>query len=466
VPIPLPNLDDRSYADLLEEARTLLPSLAPEWTNHNPSDPGVTLVELFAWISEMLVWRTNQVPDQNVRVFLQLLNGPDWTPSGDLEADVSATVVSLRDDERAVTTADYERLSTGGFNRWLETRGDAALGRIARARAVARRYLGAGTEAERAKDAPGRVSVLVVPERTGPVPSPLLGAAPPLADTPTRTALWRYLEDRRLIGTRVDVISPVYVPVRVQVVLARRADTPEPAAPAALEGDGWDRAGATDVRKEVLGAVAAWLDPLAGGPRGCGWPFGRDVHVSDLYGVIEAVHGVDYVSEVRLSSPCPEGDDACVPAPEAWHGAAQVGLTLAAHHLPRAVLRAADVHVAAVVTPVGVRVSLEPATGVDPRDLERAVREVLRKFFHPATGGPDGSGPGKVQTGKIRPELRALDEVDDSQAVQIRLDFPPGRITPDSDQPNDPTVEVAHFRAGEMAEPRLELFTDGRTLWP
>ena len=46
MPIPLPNLDDWTYADLTAEARALIPSLCPEWTNHNPSDPGITLIEL------------------------------------------------------------------------------------------------------------------------------------------------------------------------------------------------------------------------------------------------------------------------------------------------------------------------------------------------------------------------------------------------------------------------------------
>jgi len=49
MPLTLPVLDDRSFDDLVAEARALIPALAPEWTNHNPSDPGITLIELFAW---------------------------------------------------------------------------------------------------------------------------------------------------------------------------------------------------------------------------------------------------------------------------------------------------------------------------------------------------------------------------------------------------------------------------------
>ena len=50
--IELPNLDDHTYAELVDEARASIPVLYPAWTDHNPSDPGMTLVELLAWLAE------------------------------------------------------------------------------------------------------------------------------------------------------------------------------------------------------------------------------------------------------------------------------------------------------------------------------------------------------------------------------------------------------------------------------
>src|SRR5205085_984136 len=79
MPIPLPNLDDRTFDDLTLEARALIPGLAPGWTNHNVSDPGITLIELLAWLTEMLLFEVNQVPPGHTEKFLQLLNGPGWT---------------------------------------------------------------------------------------------------------------------------------------------------------------------------------------------------------------------------------------------------------------------------------------------------------------------------------------------------------------------------------------------------
>ncbi len=71
--IPVPNLDDRSHKEIVEEAMRLIPQYCPEWTNHNPSDPGVTLVELFAWMTEMAIYRLNKVTDKNFIAFLNLM---------------------------------------------------------------------------------------------------------------------------------------------------------------------------------------------------------------------------------------------------------------------------------------------------------------------------------------------------------------------------------------------------------
>ena len=62
--LPTPNLDDRTFDDIVEEAIRLIPQYCPEWTNYNPSDPGITLVELFAWMTEMILYRLNKVPDK------------------------------------------------------------------------------------------------------------------------------------------------------------------------------------------------------------------------------------------------------------------------------------------------------------------------------------------------------------------------------------------------------------------
>jgi baseplate J-like protein len=76
VPLTLPNLDNRRYQELLDEALARVPVYTPEWTNFNKSDPGVTLIEIFAFMTESLLFRANQVPDRNRKKFLKLLNVP------------------------------------------------------------------------------------------------------------------------------------------------------------------------------------------------------------------------------------------------------------------------------------------------------------------------------------------------------------------------------------------------------
>jgi hypothetical protein len=68
-----PNLDDRTWQDLVEEMKALIPKYAPQWTDHNPSDLGITLIELFAWLVEGLIYRLNRVPEKNYVAFLNLL---------------------------------------------------------------------------------------------------------------------------------------------------------------------------------------------------------------------------------------------------------------------------------------------------------------------------------------------------------------------------------------------------------
>ncbi|MEM5773702.1 MAG: hypothetical protein AAGU05_01780, partial [Anaerolineaceae bacterium] len=72
--LPAPNLDDlRFQRDLVDEARKRIIHYCPEWTEYNLSDPGITLIELFAWMTEMMVYRLNQVPEKNYIKFLELL---------------------------------------------------------------------------------------------------------------------------------------------------------------------------------------------------------------------------------------------------------------------------------------------------------------------------------------------------------------------------------------------------------
>lgn len=76
MPLQIPTIDDRRYQDLRDEALARIPIHNTEWTNFNRSDPGVTLIELFAFLTESLLYRSNQIPERNRIKFLQLLGIP------------------------------------------------------------------------------------------------------------------------------------------------------------------------------------------------------------------------------------------------------------------------------------------------------------------------------------------------------------------------------------------------------
>ena len=73
MPIPAPHIDNRRFQDIVDEAKRLIPQHCPEWTDHNVSDPGIALVELFAWMTESLLYRANQVSEKCYIRFLEML---------------------------------------------------------------------------------------------------------------------------------------------------------------------------------------------------------------------------------------------------------------------------------------------------------------------------------------------------------------------------------------------------------
>ncbi len=93
MPLPLPNLDTRRWADLVEEGRALIPQFAPDWTDHNVHDPGITLIELFAYVVEGLLYRANRIPERHRRKFMALA-GYTAHPPRPAQGVVQARLVS------------------------------------------------------------------------------------------------------------------------------------------------------------------------------------------------------------------------------------------------------------------------------------------------------------------------------------------------------------------------------------
>ncbi len=136
--LPAPNLDDRGFQDLVDEAKRMVQLRNPEWTDHNVSDPGVTLIETFAYLVDQLIYRLNRVPDLHYVKFLDLLGERMIPPAAaiapvefwlsidqdvDVEVPRGTEVSTIRNstdmatifttmDDLVITTIEVERILT------------------------------------------------------------------------------------------------------------------------------------------------------------------------------------------------------------------------------------------------------------------------------------------------------------------------------------------------------------------
>lgn len=107
--LPQPNLDDRRFQDLVDEAKRMVQQRNPQWTDHNVSDPGVTLIETFAHMVDQLIYRLNRVPDKHHVALLDLIGlrlFPPVAARTDITFRLSApqtTVVPVREGTEVAT---------------------------------------------------------------------------------------------------------------------------------------------------------------------------------------------------------------------------------------------------------------------------------------------------------------------------------------------------------------------------
>ncbi|HAA03396.1 MAG TPA: hypothetical protein DCE18_08495, partial [Syntrophobacteraceae bacterium] len=167
---------------------------------------------------------------------------------------------ALRERWRAVTAKDFEEIVLGQPEF-----------RVARVRCVAERDLSAFDPNTLR---PGHVSVVIVPDGPGHQASDILIAA-----------VERVLDQRRLITCRHHVVGASWIPLSVRAEVVRMPQVPEDL-----------------VRGAMARELTSFFDPFTGGDggKGDGWPFGRDVHISEVFQVLERTDGVDHVESLRL----------------------------------------------------------------------------------------------------------------------------------------------------------------------
>lgn len=109
MPLQSPNLDDRDFHQLVEEARRQIAQSAPQWTDLSPGDPGIVLLELFAHLTETMIYRLNRIPEKAYIEFLRLIGVGLQPPAS---AGVQLQFSRARADETAITIARGTRVTT------------------------------------------------------------------------------------------------------------------------------------------------------------------------------------------------------------------------------------------------------------------------------------------------------------------------------------------------------------------
>jgi len=258
VSLNVPTLDDRTYADLVREGIELIPASAPGWTNHNASDPGITLVELFAYLAEIHLYRVDRVSAESKARFLKLLTEHHHRTADDRQ--LHAAVVEMRLPSRAVSEADFESLAMNAVKQGSHS------GKVARVHCYSRRNFEAASVAERQRNRPGHTTVVFVPVDSRLAETEIATIAQVIKNT---------LEPRRLLTSRVHVVSPRYVDVAIRISAAiaeSRASTM-----------------AKKIRQNVEEMYRSW-------------PLGRSVYTSDLYRRLATIHEVQRVLKIEWTT--------------------------------------------------------------------------------------------------------------------------------------------------------------------
>jgi predicted phage baseplate assembly protein len=177
--------------------------------------------------------------------------------------------IQMRTRNRAVTAGDYEQLAK------------EAAPEVARVRCVP----ASQSVAQALDDGAGvgtGVRVLVVPTIDRDEMGRLRFEQLMLPDDILQRIV-SHLDQRRVVGARIVVEPPNYQAITIVArIRARR------------------RIRIADVELDALQALYRYYDPVVGGPDGMGWPFGRPVHVGEVFAVLQGVDGVDYIEEARL----------------------------------------------------------------------------------------------------------------------------------------------------------------------
>ena len=251
----IPNLDTKDFEQLMKEALAKLPAYHDTWTEYNASDPGITIIELLAWITDVNSYRLNRLGDEHYLAFLKLLEKSSENAHlerKEIFSKLLAVGNHLPAPTRAVTLKDYEYFA-------LHT--PELKGKLARAKATADK-------------ATNKVTVLVIPHSEDSTPN--------LKPT-EKKSVKKYLENKKLLTTKICMTEATYVSIDVSVTLFTQYGDP------------------VKMKEEIHLILKKFLHPLYGGVESKGWDFGEDVHISHIYLLLNTLEKVDKIDSVTFA---------------------------------------------------------------------------------------------------------------------------------------------------------------------
>lgn len=295
MPIQLPNLDNKTYDDLMKEITASIPKYSKEWTNFNPSDPGITILELLAWISETLIYRTNRIPEESYINYLMLVSGSYRDEKGKLQH-----VIYDESDNAHTTLNKYlGMIENGEGNKDIQQmKAETQKYLNSRYRAVTEEdfeklVLEAPSEIKRTKISTTKnvVEIVLIPEFQNRNKAGLVDAVK------------NFLKSRLLIGTVIDVKMAEYTEVNLKIILVCESYAKSKIFGSSITFTSFNEIKDNDdtVEASVAKKIFTYLDSIKGGSDRKGWFYGRKLMIYELFYLIEKVEGVKYIKEILES---------------------------------------------------------------------------------------------------------------------------------------------------------------------
>lgn len=280
--IKLPNLDTKTYQEISDEMVASIPKYTDKWTNHNPSDPGITILELLSWIAETTLYRINRIPDESYLNFLRLVAGA----SGAEDVDHLLKIPNMDKSHRIILEflkeieieIENEKKNTKSI---AEMKGTALRFLMSHYRAVTEEdfrqlAIEATSDEIGKKTSNAKVKRAIVYKAEGEEKVEIIIVSD-IEDSYKELIVQvkNYLKPRKLIGTKIEVKKPVYTDVSIDIkVKCHHYAIPQ------------------KVGESIKDNILKHLDPFVGGDEKTGWPYRRPLSVYEMAHIIEETEGV------------------------------------------------------------------------------------------------------------------------------------------------------------------------------